>query len=278
MNFPFTSEKKFFSKKIGGQQPFFLIAGPCVMENRELLWQTAEELARLKNRFDIEIIFKSSFDKANRSAHDSFRGPGLEKGLQWFAEIKAKFAFPLLTDIHESSQVAEVAEVTDVLQIPAFLCRQTDLLLAAAASGKWVNIKKGQFLAPQDAATIVQKMHSADNGNIFITERGYTFGYNNLVVDMRALEIMRRQDIHVIFDATHSTQLPGGGKQSGGQREMSFPLARAAAAAGVDGFFTEVHPTPEKALSDASNQMRLQDLEPLLDELLQIDALVKGRR
>lgn len=275
---PFVSdERKFFQKDIGGKNPFFLIAGPCVMESRDLLLQVAQTIAEVKQKYQLTIVFKASFDKANRSSHNSFRGPGMEKGLHLLEEIGTQFSLPILTDIHESSQAEVVAQVADVLQIPAFLCRQSDLLIAAAQTKKWVNVKKGQFMAPQDVSSVVNKIKHSGNDKIFITERGYTFGYNNLVVDMRGFEIMRSAGAHVIFDVTHSTQLPGGGEQSGGQREMSFPLARAAVAAGVDGLFMEIHPTPEKALSDSSNQMRLSDFEETVKHLLDIDAVVKGR-
>lgn len=272
-----TPEKKLFEKNIGGQNPFFVIAGPCVIESRDLLLQVAEVLAKSKQQHNIEVIFKASYDKANRSSHSSFRGPGIDEGLTWLQEIREQFSLPILTDVHDVEQAKRSGQVVDMLQIPAFLCRQTDLLVAAAQTQKWVNVKKGQFLSPADAPAIVEKIQEAGSHKVFITERGYTFGYNNLVVDMRSFAMMREQNIHVIFDATHSTQLPGGGKQSGGQREMTFPLARAAVAAGIDGLFTEVHPSPPDALSDASNQMYLKHFDTVIEELLEIDAVVKKR-
>ena len=261
----------------GANHPFFLIAGPCVIESKDLLFEVAEELLELKQALGITVFFKSSFDKANRSSVSSFRGPGIDEGLKHLQSIKSEFGLPLLTDIHLPEEASIAAEVVDILQIPAFLSRQTDLILAAAETSKWVNIKKGQFMAPEDATILVKKFESTGSNKVSICERGYTFGYNNLVVDMRAFEIMRQKEIRVVFDATHSTQLPGGGEQSGGQREMADPLARAACAVGIDGLFTEVHPNPPKAKSDSTNQMFLKDLKPMISNLLKIDALVKGR-
>ncbi len=272
-----TTEKEFAGGKFGGKLPFFLIAGPCVIESDELLNTVATQLKQLSEKHNLVIYFKSSFDKANRSSINSFRGPGLEAGLEQLARIKQEFGMPVLTDIHEPAQAEAAAQVADMLQIPAFLCRQTDLIVAAAKTDKWVNIKKGQFVAPTDVMRIVEKFQSAGSEKVTICERGYTFGYNNLVVDMRGIEQMRAQGIHVVFDATHSTQLPGGGEVSGGQREMAFPLARAAAAVGVDGFFTEVHPDPASAKSDATNQLPLDTLGPMIETLLSLDAIAKGR-
>ena len=265
------------NSKIGSNNPFFLIAGPCVIESESLLEKVAIELKKIEQELGILVIFKSSFDKANRSSHDSFRGPGLKEGLTALKKIKEKYKLPILTDIHLPSEVEAVAEVVDMMQIPAFLCRQTDLITEAAKSKKWVNIKKGQFIAPTDTIQIVEKFRSAGSEKITICERGYTFGYNNLVVDMRGLEQMRNEGIHVVMDATHSTQLPGGGKTTRGQREMAMPLARAAAAVGVDGFFAEVHPNPPGAKSDATNQLYLEGFYEFISNLLQIDQLVKGR-
>lgn len=275
---PETSERKIFDYPVGGRNPFFLIAGPCVIESDTLLFRIAEKLKELQDRFHILIFFKASFDKANRSSIKSFRGPGLEEGLRSLQRVKEEFSLPLVTDIHETSQVEAVAEVVDMGQIPAFLCRQTDLVVAAAQSFRYLNIKKGQFLAPGDIDKIVEKVVESGNRNFYITERGYTFGYNNLVVDPRSFEIMRSQDIPVIFDATHSVQMPGGGTVSGGNRAMIAVQARAAVAAGVEGLFFEVHPEPEKGLSDASNMYYLDKLESMIANLLAIDALVKGRK
>ena len=223
---PLVKEKDFFDrKKIGGQNPFFLIAGPCVIENYELLEQTASHIKQISEKLSIPFVFKSSFDKANRSSVDSFRGLGLTEGLELLHKIKKKYNLPLLTDIHLPEEAEKVSSVVDILQIPAFLCRQTDLLLEAAKTGKWLNIKKGQFVAPLDALKIIEKIRSVGNDKILICERGYSFGYNNLVVDMRGIELLRKEGVYVVIDSTHSTQLPGGGRESGGQREMAYPLA-----------------------------------------------------
>ncbi|QNG27934.1 MULTISPECIES: 3-deoxy-8-phosphooctulonate synthase [unclassified Synechococcus] len=263
--------------------PLTLIAGPCVIESRELVLEVASQVQSICERLGIRYIFKASFDKANRSSGHSFRGPGVEGGLAILAEVKQQFGLPVLTDIHESSQAAAVAEVVDVLQIPAFLCRQTDLLLAAAAavaeSDKVVNVKKGQFLAPWDMAQVVNKMAEAGldpaSGRLWLTERGSSFGYNTLVVDYRSLPQMQALGCPVIFDATHSVQQPGGrGSSSGGQREFVAPLARAAAAVGVDGLFMEVHPDPDKGLSDGPNMVPLHRLEALLAQVVAIRAAV----
>jgi 2-dehydro-3-deoxyphosphooctonate aldolase (KDO 8-P synthase) len=254
---------------------FTLIAGPCVIESRELALEVAEQVKAITSRLGIQAIFKASFDKANRSSGGSFRGPGVEAGLAVLAEVKERFALPVLTDIHESQQAAAVAEVVDVLQIPAFLCRQTDLLLAAAeavrGTNKTINVKKGQFLAPWDMAQVVSKLRAAGVENLWLTERGSSFGYNTLVVDYRGLPQLQALGCPVIFDATHSVQQPGGqGTSSGGQREFVAPLARAAVAVGVDGLFMEVHPDPSNALSDGPNMVPLARLEPLLEQLLAI--------
>ena len=277
MNIQITPEYDFLNFKAGGQNPFFLIAGPCVAESDELLKTTAAELKRIGEKYKIPVIFKSSYDKANRSSIHSYRGPGIDKGLQMLANIKKEFELPLLTDVHWPDEVGVAAEVVDVLQIPAFLSRQTDLLLAAAKSGKWVNVKKGQFMAPLDALQIIDKFKEVNSDKVSICERGYTFGYNNLVVDMRGIEQLRQKGARVVFDATHSTQLPGGGQISGGQREMAFPLARAATAVGVDGFFMEVHPNPPQAKSDSTNQLFLSDLDSIIATLVRIDEIVKNR-
>ena len=272
---PLTPEVDFIQdKKIGGCNPFFLIAGPCVIESYELLKETATYLKKICEEKDIFLIFKSSYDKANRSSSDSYRGPGFKEGLKILKEIREEFNLPILTDIHQPQEAGLAAEVVDYLQIPAFLSRQTDLITEAAKTNKWVNIKKGQFIAPQDALHIVEKFHKVGSNKLTLCERGYTFGYNNLVVDMRGIELLRRENVHIIMDATHSTQLPGG-KTSGGQREMAYPLARAACAVGVDGFFMEVHPDPPKAKSDANNQLYLHSLPTFLDQLKAIDKVVK---
>lgn len=256
---------------------FILIAGPCVIESPELVFDVAGQVKAIAERLGITYVFKASFDKANRSSGASFRGPGVEEGLEVLAEVKRRFAVPVLTDIHESQQAAPVAEVVDVLQIPAFLCRQTDLLMAAASAVRGtdtiINVKKGQFLAPWDMAQVVTKLREADAQNLWLTERGSSFGYNTLVVDYRSLPQLRALGCPVIFDATHSVQQPGGrGSSSGGQREFVAPLARAAVAVGVDGLFLEVHPDPDKALSDGPNMVPLHRLEPLLEQLMAIRA------
>lgn len=261
--------------KIGGSQPFFLIAGPCVIESREMLAQVCERMLPVCQELGIPYIFKSSFDKANRSSSDSPRGPGLEAGLRDLEYIKKTFGVPVLTDVHESSQVQAVAEVCDVLQIPAFLSRQTDLINACADTGRWVNVKKGQFMAPQDCGHIAAKIKERGSEKYLMTERGASFGYNNLVFDPRAPEIMHQADIPVIMDGTHSTQLPGGGKTSGGMREMAPVLLRAAVVNGIEGLFMEVHPEPPKAWSDASNQYWLDKAPDLVRKLHRLDRFVK---
>jgi 2-dehydro-3-deoxyphosphooctonate aldolase (KDO 8-P synthase) len=262
--------------RIGGGLPLAVIAGPCVIESRESALRHAAALKERAERAGVGYIFKSSYDKANRSSLDSFRGPGLEKGLEILAAVKAAIGVPILTDVHEIDQVAAVKDVADVLQIPAFLCRQTDFVLAVAQSGRVVNVKKGQFLAPWDMRNIVEKIRSTGNEQILLTERGATFGYNNLVSDMRSLVVMRELGYPVVFDATHSLQLPGGlGNASGGERKYIPALARAGAAAGIDALFMEVHEDPDHALSDGPNSLALENFEGLLRVVKQLDCLVK---
>jgi len=255
-----------------------IIAGPCVIESPEHALMMARECSTIAREVGLDFVFKASFDKANRSSIKSFRGQGMELGLEVLQAVKKEFGVPVLTDVHEISQVVPVAEVVDVLQIPAFLCRQTDLILEAARSGKAVNVKKGQFLAPQDARNIVDKAREAGCEKLLLTERGATFGYNNLVVDMRSFPIMRSFDVPVVFDVTHSLQLPGGlGHATGGQSEYIEPLARAGVACGVDAVFMEVHDCPEKALSDGPNALPLPRLKPLLMMIRDIHQLVSGK-
>jgi 2-dehydro-3-deoxyphosphooctonate aldolase (KDO 8-P synthase) len=264
--------------KVGPTEPLFLIAGPCVIESQALAEETAGTLKALTERLGIPFIYKSSFDKANRSSHASYRGPGLEAGLKVLEHVKKTFDLPVLTDVHEDTPMEEVASVVDVLQTPAFLCRQTNFIQRACSVGRPVNIKKGQFLAPGDMANVVDKARATGNEAIMVCERGVSFGYNNLVSDMRALSIMRETGAPVVFDATHSAQLPGGkGTASGGMREVIPVLARAAVAAGVSGLFMETHPDPEKALSDGPNSWPLGKLEALLETLLELDRVVKAR-
>ncbi len=261
----------------GGDRPFVLIAGPCVIESPDHASTVADALLTLTRRLQVPFVFKASFDKANRTSGRSFRGPGLEQGLQTLADIRSRFGVRVLTDIHEPAQAARAAEAVDVLQIPAFLCRQTDLLVAAARTGRVVNIKKGQFLAPDDIRHAVAKVMDAGNPSVTVTERGTSFGYHDLVVDMRALPIMRAF-APVIFDVTHSLQQPGGGDGvTSGLAQYIEPLACAGVAAGVDGVFVEVHDQPARAKSDAQNALRLDRLEPLLKKLMAIDAIVKHR-
>ncbi len=256
---------------VGASRRHFLIAGPCVLESEKLALETAQRIAEIAKTLDIPYIFKSSYDKANRSSGASFRGPGITHGLAILKKVKDQVGVPVLTDVHSVEDAAEAGTVVDVLQIPAFLCRQTDLLIAAAKTGKVVNVKKGQFLSPGEMANAVAKLEESGTSRIILTERGTTFGYNNLVVDMRALPIMRKFGYPVVFDATHSVQLPGGGgTKSSGQREFVTPLACAAAAAGCDGFFMEVHPDPDHALSDGPNMVPLHDLKKLLERLMRI--------
>jgi len=253
----------------------FLIAGPCVIEDEAITFETAERLKTICAELSISFVFKSSFDKANRTSVSSFRGPGMDRGLRILADIRSKLQVPIIADIHAIEEIRPAAEVLDALQIPAFLCRQTDLVLAAAETGKPVNIKKGQFLAPWDVKNIIDKFISNGNQNLFITERGVSFGYNNLVVDFRAFPIMRSFGYPVIFDVTHSLQLPGGqGSSSGGQREFAEPMAKAAVAAGIDGLFMEVHPDPEKALCDGPNMIRLDEMKGFLTRVKAVHDLV----
>jgi 2-dehydro-3-deoxyphosphooctonate aldolase (KDO 8-P synthase) len=262
---------------VGGGHPFFLIAGPCVVESLQLQLDTAGALQEMAARLGIPFIFKSSFDKANRSSAASFRGPGLEAGLKILAEVKAQLGVPLLADVHEDTPLAEVASVVDVLQTPAFLCRQTNFIQSVARTGLPVNLKKGQFLSPWEMGNVVDKARAVGNTHIMVCERGFTFGYNNLVSDMRSLSVMRSTRAPVVFDATHSVQLPGGqGTASGGQREFVPVLARAAVAAGIDGLFMETHPDPSKALSDGPNAWPLARMESLLKTLQALDQTVKS--
>jgi 2-dehydro-3-deoxyphosphooctonate aldolase (KDO 8-P synthase) len=261
---------------IGKGQPLTLIAGPCVVEDRETTLRTAEKVVRITSKLGIPYIFKSSFKKANRSSVKGFTTIGIEKALAILAEVKEKFYLPILTDVHTAEEVSIASEVADVLQIPAFLCRQTDLLQAAGSSGKVINVKKGQFLAPEEMSNVIEKIKATGNNNILLTERGTTFGYHNLVVDMRSLVIMRELGYPVVLDATHSVQLPGGEKnQSGGQPQFIYPLARAGVAVGCDALFLEVHPNPPRALSDPLSQLKLDLLEPLLKQVIQIEYAVK---
>ena len=259
-----------------GREEFFVIAGPCVIEDPELTLDIARELQAVAQRLDLPLIFKASFDKANRTSIASFRGPGLEEGLKVLAEVKRATGLPVISDIHTPAQAEAAATVLDVLQIPAFLCRQTDLLLAAAATGRVINVKKGQFVAPHDVGPILGKVLEAGNRQVWLTERGYSFGYNNLVVDMRGFGQMRAFGCPVVFDATHSVQLPGGqGTCSGGDRDFIAPLAQAAVAAGADAVFLEVHPRPERALCDGPNSLPLAEVEGLLRRLKAIHNLVR---
>jgi 2-dehydro-3-deoxyphosphooctonate aldolase (KDO 8-P synthase) len=263
--------------EIGGGRPLVVIAGPCVVESRESALRHAAALKEIADRVGVPYIFKSSYDKANRSSVQSFRGPGLVKGLEILAQVREKIGVPILTDVHETEQITAVQEVADILQIPAFLCRQTDFVIAVAQSGKIVNVKKGQFLAPWDMGNVVEKIRSTGNEQILLTERGASFGYNNLVSDMRSLVVMRELGYPVVFDATHSLQLPGGlGHASGGERKYIPALARAGVAAGVDALFMEVHEDPDRALSDGPNSLAMKDFGRVLAVVKQIDALIRG--
>lgn len=263
---------------VGLESPFFLIAGPCVIESEQLVLDTAQQLKEVCHRLNIPFIFKSSFDKANRSSGKSFRGPGIDQGLKILQQVKQKIDVPVLTDVHEDTPLDEVASVVDVLQTPAFLCRQTNFIQNVARQGLPVNIKKGQFLSPWDMKNVVDKARDTGNDAIMVCERGASFGYNNLVSDMRSLAVMRESAAPVVFDATHSVQLPGGqGSSSGGQREFVPVLARAATAAGISGLFMETHPNPEQALSDGPNAWPLAQMESLLAVLKSIDQLVKSQ-
>ena len=263
--------------KVTDTSPFFLIAGTCVVESEQMAMDTAASLKETCNELGIYLIYKSSFDKANRSSHESYRGPGIEVGLKILEKVKRDLGLPVLTDVHEDTPLDEVAEVVSVLQTPAFLCRQTGFIQKVAATGLPVNIKKGQFLAPWDMQHVVAKAKATGNENIMVCERGVSFGYNNLVSDMRSLAVMKETGCPVVYDATHSVQLPGGqGASSGGQREMVPVLARAAVAAGIHGLFMETHPDPDKALSDGPNSWKLDQMAALLSLLLQIDGAVKA--
>jgi 2-dehydro-3-deoxyphosphooctonate aldolase (KDO 8-P synthase) len=262
--------------EVGAARPFFLIAGPCVVESEALQVDVAGRLKELTGRLGIPFVFKSSYDKANRSSRSSYRGPGIEEGLRVLAEVRRQVGVPVLTDVHEDTPFAEVASVVDMLQTPAFLCRQTNFIVNACSAGLPVNVKKGQFLSPWEMQNVVDKAKSTGNEHILVCERGFTFGYNNLVSDMRSLAIMRGTGCPVVFDATHSVQLPGGkGSASGGQREFVPVLARAAVAAGIAGLFMETHPDPDKALSDGPNAWPLARMESLLKTLVELDAAVK---
>jgi 2-dehydro-3-deoxyphosphooctonate aldolase (KDO 8-P synthase) len=262
--------------KIGSGSPFVLIAGPCVIENEEITLQTADEIKIITDELRIPFIFKSSYKKANRTDFQSFTGLGDETALNILAKVKSKYSIPVLTDVHSPEEAIKAAEVVDVLQIPAFLCRQTDLLIAAGKTGKAVNIKKGQFLAPVSMKNAAEKVSSTGNKKILLTERGVTFGYNNLVVDMRSLVILRELGYPVVMDATHSVQMPGVGNTTGGNPKFIAPLARAAAAVGIDALFIEVHPDPANALSDSESQLKLSELRSLLIDIQKIDNLVKN--
>ena len=269
---------KLAGHSVGLDQPLFLIAGPCVIEGTDLTHEIAGRLVELTAKLRMPFVFKASFDKANRSSRSSYRGPGLESGLAVLESVRRTFHVPVLTDVHEDTPLAEVAAVVDVLQTPAFLCRQTNFIINVASQGKPVNIKKGQFLSPWEMRNVVDKARSTGNDAIMVCERGFSFGYNNLITDMRALAIMRETQCPVVFDATHSVQLPGGaGNASGGQREFIPVLARAAVAAGIAGVFMETHPAPEKALSDGPNAWPLARMQSLLETLVELDRTVKSK-
>jgi 2-dehydro-3-deoxyphosphooctonate aldolase (KDO 8-P synthase) len=268
---------RFAGLTVGGGAPLLVIAGPCVIESESHAIETAIEASGIATRAGVQYVFKASYDKANRTSSSSFRGPGLREGLRVLSRVREQAKVPILTDIHEPSQAAPVAEVADVLQIPAFLSRQTDLLVAAAKTGRVVNIKKGQFLAPNDMRHAIDKVTGAGNTNVIVTERGFSFGYNNLVVDMRAFPMLRALGYPVVYDVTHSLQLPGGGNGvTAGQAEYIAPMASAGGAAGVDGVFLEVHQEPARAKSDAQNALRLDALEPLLHRLVKIHDIARG--
>jgi 2-dehydro-3-deoxyphosphooctonate aldolase (KDO 8-P synthase) len=264
--------------RLGGNNPLFIVAGPCVIENEDVVFYTAERLKEICCGLGLPLLFKSSYDKANRTSLSSFRGPGIEKGLRILSDVRERFKVPVISDVHSVEEVKPASQVLDALQIPAFLSRQTDLILSASHTGKPVNIKKGQFLAPWDVKNIIEKFTSAGNQNLFITERGTSFGYNNLVVDFRGVSIMRSFGYPVLFDVTHSLQLPGGqGSSSGGQREFADLLARAAVAAGVDGIFMEVHPDPDRALCDGPNMVPIDSVRNLLKTIKDIHTVVFPR-
>ncbi|GBD98218.1 2-dehydro-3-deoxyphosphooctonate aldolase [bacterium BMS3Abin07] len=261
---------------IKNRDELLIIAGPCVIESEEIVFETAERLRTIFGNLNLPFIFKSSYDKSNRTSINSYRGPGIEKGLQTLSDVKSRYSIPVLTDVHSPREAGIAAEVADVLQIPAFLCRQTDLIVAASETGKAVNIKKGQFLAPWDVKNVIDKFISTGNRRLTLTERGVSFGYNNLVVDFRAFPIMKTYGYPVIFDVTHSLQLPGGqGSSSGGQRDFAGALAGAAIAAGADGLFMEVHPDPDKALCDGPNMIKLDEVEAMLKRITKIHRAVK---
>jgi 2-dehydro-3-deoxyphosphooctonate aldolase (KDO 8-P synthase) len=263
--------------EVGNDRPLLLIAGPCVIESAHLVEEVAGRLREITSALGMPLVFKASFDKANRSSAKSFRGPGMEQGLKILEQVRSRFGVPVLTDVHEDTPIGEVAAVVDVLQTPAFLCRQTNFIQNVARAGKPVNIKKGQFLSPWEMGNVVEKARAAGNSDIMVCERGFTFGYNNLVSDMRALPVLRATGCPVIFDATHSVQLPGGqGESSGGQRQFVPPLARAAVAAGVAGVFMETHPEPQRALSDGPNAWPLARMQSLLQTLAALDRIVKA--
>jgi 2-dehydro-3-deoxyphosphooctonate aldolase (KDO 8-P synthase) len=272
-----TKEIPISSLVIGGGNPIVLIAGPCVIESEAGLMQAAEQIVKAAESLKVPLVFKSSFDKANRSSIVSYRGPGLAEGLKLLAKVKETYKVPVISDVHEAAQVVPASEVLDALQVPAFLCRQTDLLTAAAKSGLPVSVKKGQFMAPWDVANIIRKFREAGSDDLMLTERGVSFGYNNLVVDYRSLAIMRPMGCPLIFDATHSVQLPGGaGSTSSGQREFVAPLSRAAAAVGIDGLFMEVHPCPDDALCDGANMVTVPEMVSIVEQVLAIDELLRG--
>ena len=269
---------KLLNFEVGANQPLFLLAGPCVIESEQLILDTAGALKEITQQLQIPFIFKASFDKANRSSVKSFRGPGMAEGLRILSEVKRQLGLPVVTDVHEDTPLDEVAAVVDVLQTPAFLCRQTNFIVNCAKQGKPVNIKKGQFLSPWEMANVVEKARSTGNQQIMVCERGFSFGYNNLISDMRSLAVMRKTGAPVVFDATHSVQLPGGqGNASGGQREFVPVLARAAVGAGIAGLFMETHPNPEQALSDGPNAWPLKRMAALLGRLKEIDSVVKSK-
>jgi len=279
ISLPSVKEVRIGPVTLGGRRPLALIAGPCVIESEGACLEVAAWLKELTRSLGIPLIFKSSYDKANRSSLRSYRGPGLDQGLKVLSRVKRELEIPVLSDVHRFEEVKEAAQVLDVLQVPAFLCRQTDFVMAIAQAGKVVNVKKGQFLAPWDLQNIVEKIESAGNQSILLTERGASFGYNNLVADMRSLVIMRQTGYPVIYDVTHSLQLPGGlGTSSGGQREYIPPLARAGVAAGIDGLFMEVHPNPSEAFCDGPNSQPLKEVGPLLEQLVALDRIVKTQR
>lgn len=264
---------------IGAGRPFVLIAGPCVIEDRKSTLKMAQDLVRMTRSLRLPFVFKASYDKANRTSYDSFRGPGIDAGLEILREIKEKFGVPVISDVHEVSHIEPASKVLDIIQIPAFLCRQTDLVVAAARSGKVVNVKKGQFMAPWDMRALVKKLETAGNRNILLTERGVSFGYNNLVTDFTSFQIMQQTGYPVVYDVTHSVQQPGGlGDKTGGRSEFVALLARCGVAAGIDAVFMETHTNPAKALSDGPNMVAIGKLKPLLEMMIKIDALVKGRR